>query len=77
MNSAWKKIKRSTKLKVSQSWLMSLSCTMYRKKSYNCRTDSCHLFLFVYNGNYKYEQGFNKKLTISHTVEAKKAFNST
>lgn len=56
---------------------MSLSCTMYRKKSYNCRTDSCHLFLFVYNGNYKYEQGFNKKLTISHTVEAKKAFNST
>lgn len=34
-------------------------------------------FFFFYNGNYKYEQDFNKKLTISHTVEAKKAFNST
>lgn len=32
---------------------------------------------FFYNGKYKYEQDFNKKLTISHTAEAKKAFNST
>lgn len=35
------------------------------------------LSFFLYNGNYKYEQDFNKKLSISPTVEAKKAFNST
>lgn len=34
-------------------------------------------FFFSYNGNYKYEQDFNKKLTISHMGQAKKAFNST
>lgn len=49
---------------------------VWGKKSNNCRTDSCPFFYF-YNGNYKYEQGFNKKLTISHAFEAKKAFNST
>ncbi len=72
------------KLKLSQSWLMSLRCTfvLWRIFSLELCTGKGTVIagliqFFFYNGKYKYEQDFNKKLTISHTVEAKKAFNST
>ena len=44
------------------------------KKNQTDWADSVFLF---YDGNYKYGQDFSWKLTISHTVEAKWALNTS
>lgn len=69
LTSKCKKMKISTTLKLRQSWLMSFS-------PQSVITRLIQFLFFFYNRNYKYEE-FNKKLTVSHTSEAKKALNST
>lgn len=63
---------------------MSLRCTFVLQQPFSLKPCTGKgtiiaglIQFFFYNGNYKYEQDFNKKLSISHTVEAKMAFNST
>lgn len=73
---------KSRLVKVTEVYLSGLEdffpSTLYRKRIYNCSTESVlFFFFFLFTMETTELNNFNKKLTISQMVQAKKAFNRT